>query len=353
MTLGIFLGIGESLSQMEKSGQTGRFINSYLRRYAKDFRKVYLFSYADESYKLPGNVILVANKYHMHRYLYAPLLPIVNLRQVLECNVIRGFGLTSAIPAFFIFKPFTFNWPYDYAQFLRIEKKYLLIPIFKILEILAFLKADKVFVATKIKLKKLHGQKYIFIPNGVDQSIFKEQGSRKKGLVFVGRFEKQKNLFFLIDAVSNLPAKFRSITFIGSGPQEEALTKYSLKKGVVLKIIAPVTHLKLPELLRRFSIFTFPSLAEGSPKVLLEAMALGLVPVVTNFSTAREIVASGKNGYVTTYNVDDYSQRLESLLSDDGLTKKISESAKLSIAKNFSLEHLLTDEIKALHEIVK
>jgi len=126
-----------------------------------------------------------------------------------------------------------------------------------------------------------------------------------------------------------------------------------LKKGVVLKIIAPVTHLKLPELLRRFSIFTFPSLAEGSPKVLLEAMALGLVPVVTNFSTAREIVASGKNGYVTTYNVDDYSQRLESLLSDDGLTKKISESAKLSIAKNFSLEHLLTDEIKALHEIVK
>ncbi len=360
MNLGILLGIGESLSQMEKSGQKGRFINQYLTRYSKDFEKVYLFSYADESDNLPKNVILVPKKSSLHRYLYALLIPLINRKQIKDCDVIRGFGLTSAVPALLISKPFIrrktsfiFNLPYDYSGFLKIEKKYYLIPLFKVLEKLAFSKAKIVLVATKQMLKTQKRLKFIYFPNGVDLTVFRRKGSLGKGLVFIGRLEKQKNLFFLIDAVSKLPENMRSVTFVGSGSQEFHLKKYATKKKVSLKILPPIKNSQLPKLLSKFSIFTLPSLAEGSPKVLLEAMALGLVPVVTNFSTAKEVIKDNLNGFITNYDAKTYSRKLEMLIKDSDLRKKMSKNAIQSVSDNFNLEKLIAHEIKILKEVAK
>ncbi len=350
MNLGILLGIGESLSQMEKSGQKDRFINLYLKRYAKNFSKVYLFSYDDETDKLPNNVIIVPKKTCLHRYLYALLLPIINRNQIKDCNVIRGFGLTSAIPALFSSKPFVFNFPYDYIKFLKIEKKYFFIPIFYVSEKIAFLKAKIVFIATKHKLKSLKGRKYIYLPNGVDLTLFPKKNNFGKGVAFVGRLEKQKNLFFLIDAISKLPEKLRSVTFIGSGSLKIGLENYASKKKVSLTIIPSVKNTKLPTLLRKFLIFALPSFEEGSSKVLLEAMALGLVPVVTNFSTAKEVVKDNLNGFITNYDVNDYSRKLVMLIEDRKLCKNMSQNAILSISNNFNLEKLISNEIKILKE---
>lgn len=353
MNLGIFLGIGESLSQMEKSGQKDRFINLYLKRYAKDFSKVYLFSYENESCTLPENVIVVPKKSSLHRYLYSLLILIVNRKEVKDCDVIRGFGLTSAIPAFMVPKPFIFNLPYSYSEFLKVEKKYLLIPIFYLLEKLAIQRASKVLVATKQKLNNLTGSKFIYLPNGVDLTVFKSKDRPGKGVVFVGRLEKQKNLFFLIDAVSKLPSKMRAITFIGSGSLKTNLKEYASQKKVLLTLISPVDNLRLPKVLERFSILSLPSLAEGSPKALLEAMAVGLVPVVTNFSTAREIVTDDRNGFITSYDIKAYSRKLEILIRNNDLRSKMSKNAVLSISHNFNQEKLISNEIKILKSAAK
>lgn len=352
MNLGIFLGIGESLDQMEKAGQKNRFINLYLKKYAKEFNYVYLFSYNNESSDLPKNVILVPNRSRLHRYLYALLLPIIHNKEITNCNVVRGFGLSSAVSSFLLTKPFVFNWAYDYIKFLKIDNKYLLIPVFKLLELFAFLRANKIFVATKQKLKTLKNPKFIYLPNGVDLKAFNLK-SAGKGPVFVGRFEKQKNLFFLIDAIAKLPVLYRVITFIGQGSQKSLLIKYAAIQKVSLKILPPVKNIDLPKLLSKFSILTMTSLAEGSPKVLLEAMAIGLVPVVTDFSTAREIIDDGENGYITKYDTVEYSKLLESLLSYSIAVNKMSQNAKQTIANNFNLEKLLNQEINILKEVAR
>ncbi len=348
MNIGIFLGIGESLKQMKKSGQKSRFINLYLKKYASNFNKIYLFSYENESCRLPKNVILVPKKSPLHRYLYALLLPIINHKYIKNCDVIRGFGVTSYVPAILLSKPFIFNLPYNYNKFLKIEKKYLLVPIFYVLEKFAFLRAKKVFVATKEKLRPLKGKKFIYLPNGVDLAQFKNIRQLGTGLVYVGRFEKQKNLFFLIDSVSKLSKNFRVITFIGSGSQEVNLKKHALKKKVSLNIIAPVENIILPSYLKKYSIFTLTSLAEGSPKVLLEAMAIGLVPVVTNFSTAHEVITNGQNGFITDYDSSAYSGKLEYLIKNENIYKKMSFAAIQSVVKNFNLAELIAKEIKIL-----
>lgn len=352
MNLGIFLGIGESLKQMEKSGQRDRFVNLYLKKYAKYFSHIYLFSYNNESFNLTKNISLVPNTSGLHRYLYALLLPIIHYKEVANCDVFRGFGLSSSVSSFLLTKPFVFNWAYDYIQFLKIDKQYSLIPVFKLLEFFAFLRSSKIFVATKEKIKVLNKPKYIYLPNGVDLKTFnlKPVGI---GPVFVGRFEKQKNLFFLIDAIAKLPRPYRVITLIGQGFQKEQLKKYASEQKVSLKILPPVKNIDLPKLLSKFSIISLTSLAEGSPKVLLEAMAIGLVPVVTDFSTAREIIDDGRNGFITKYNTAEYSQRLEFLLEDNALLNKMSQAAKQTIANNFNLENLLNKEIKILKEVVQ
>lgn len=352
MNIGIFLGIGESLKQMEKSGQKDRFINLYLKKYAEVFDRVYLFSYDDEYFNLPKNIILVPNKSVLHRYLYALLLPILHHKEVAMCNVIRGFGLSSSVSSFLLTKPFVFNWAYDYLKFLKIESNYSLIPVFKLLEQLAFFRARKILVATKEKMRTLKNPKFIYLPNGVDLKSFNLK-STGKGLIFVGRFEKQKNLFFLIDSIAKLPQPQRVITFVGQGSQENRLIKYAAKQKVSLKILPPVKNINLPKLLNRFSIFTMTSLAEGSPKVLLEAMATGLVPVVTDFSTAQEIIDDGKNGCITKYNAVEYSKHLESLLSDRITLDKMSQAAKQTIANDFNLTKLLNQETKILKEAAR
>lgn len=350
MTLGIFLGIGESLEQMEKSGQKERFINQYLKEYAKRFDKVYLFSYANETDNLPRNVILIPNKSGFHRFLFSLFLPLVNRKQISDCDVVRGFGLTSAISSFLLAKPFIFNWPYDYGEFLRIEKRYILIPVFKFLEWVAFLKSNKILIATKLKLKSLKGSKFIYLPNGVDINLFAPARGLGSGMVYIGRLEKQKNLFFLLDAVASLPQGERVITFIGKGTQENDLKKYAHGKSISLKILPPVANSQLPKILSRFSIFTLPSFSEGSPKVLLEAMAAGLAPVVTNFTTVTDIIQDGINGFVTSYDIEKYSAKLELLLKDVELAKKIGVSARQTITKNFNIGDLITKEIKIIKE---
>ncbi len=351
MNLGIFLSPGESLRQMKRTGQDKRFMESYIAAYSKHFEKIYIFSYENETCELPSNVLIIPNKTNLPRLMYAFLLPVLKFKKIRDCDVIRGFGLASFLSAILLLKPYVFNWAYNYPEVVRKENKILYVPAYFILERLAFAKAKKVFIATKNKFNKLKGSKYIYLPNGVNLKRFSYQKTAGKRLVFVGRFERQKNLFFLIEAISNLPQKERSATFIGSGSQEEELRKYASEKGITLKILKPVSNQELPKLLRQFSIFALTSLAEGSPKALLEAMAIGLVPIVTNFRTAKEVVQDGVNGYIAAYDVKEYSDKLKFLLRDAKLTKRISQNARQTIIKNFNLDDLILIEIKVMKQI--
>lgn len=349
MNLGIFLSPGDSLKLMAESGQDVRLIDLYLKNYSKNFENVYVFSYANENRKIANNVFVIPNNTNLHRFLYGVFLPIIHKKVIKNCDVIRGLGIASSISTFLLFKPFLFNWAYNYGQFSNIEKNPLYIPFYFLLEKFAFFKAATVFVATKSKLKNLdQKKKFKYLPNGVDLSLFKNKGSSGKGLIYVGRLEEQKNLFFLLDAVSFLPKNKRAITFIGNGTQRELLAKYASRKRIKLSILKPIKHSLLPRFLSKFSVFTLASFAEGSPKVLLEAMATGLVPVVNNFTTAQDIIEDKKNGFLINYDKKQFAQKLSILLNNHKLCTKIAKSATETIKNNFNQEKLINQEIYSL-----
>jgi|SRR3990167_1641545 len=346
MNLGIFLSPGESISSMKKTGQDVRFIELYLKIYAKKFEKVYLFSYVAEKPKLPKNIILVSNKTRLPRLVYALLLPFVNKQALQKCDVIRGFGLASSLSTILTNRPFVFNWAYDYIHSVKIEKKFWYIPLYYLLEKIAFLKAKRVLIATVEKFKKCKGGKFIYLPNGVDVSLFKGSEITGSGAVFVGRLEKQKNLFFLIDAISKL--KKPEIDFIGGGSHKFELEKYAIGKKVVLRIIPSVPNSKLPNLLKKYSIFTLPSFSEGSPKALLEAMSLGLIPVVTNFRTAKEVVKDDENGLIVNYNAQEFADKIKFLMKNKNARARFSQAAVRTIKRDFDQRKLISKEVSIL-----
>ncbi len=352
MTLGIFLQPGESFKMMSKSGQDVRLIDVYIKSYLKKFENIYIFSYENERYKLPKNVYLVPNPTKLHRLLYAMLLPILQKKYVDKCDVVRGLGFASSLSAFFMQKPFVVNWAYDYYSFVLADKKYIYLPLYFILEKLTFLRSKKVFIATRSKMDKLNNQKFIYLPNGVDLSIFKPTKKNGFGLIFIGRLEPQKNLSFLFEAMSKIPDKFKKLTIIGRGSQKDLIIKLAKEKNVKLNLIEQVPNTKLSKIMKDYSIFLLPSLNEGIPKVLIEAMSMGLVPIVTNFPTAREVINNNIDGFITGYNHKVYAQKIEILLTDNELYNKMSQNAREKIEQEFNQDILIKREIKVLQSVL-
>lgn len=370
MNLGVLLNLGESLHTLSAAGQDKRLVNYYLKNYVKEFEKVYLFSYAKENYKLPKGSVLITNKLRLHRFIYAFLMPILHLKKFKDCDVLRVTHLLGSIPAIiakiFYGKRFVVTYGYDYKKFSRLEGKWYLVPLISLIEFLNFKLAEGIIVTYKevhnYVSRRVCKDKILNIPNGVDVRLFKPK-SKVKGfalrdsfgmqkskvkILFVGRLEKQKNLFILIKAVSLLENKKKILLkFVGDGSLRKALKQYAKKLGVNLKIIKKIPYDKMPRVYQQADIFVLPSLAEGHVKVLLEAMACGLVCIGNNIKAIKSLIQNNKNGLIFDNSSNSLKKTLEKTLSGK-LAAKISKKAREFIVENFDFQKLIKKEIEIL-----
>lgn len=386
MIVGVILAIGESLGDFEKKGQFKRLLNYNIRKYCESFEKVYLFSYADESYRLPKNCILVANKKRVHRFIYCLLLSLIHHRIINQCDVLRGLQLTGGIPAIvakIIFdKKFIINYGYDYSQFARLEGRPLQSFLYKILKYPIIKLADAV-IATSYDIKNAISKiadpsKIFYIPNGVDLKLFKirHRAIKKEGklrIIYIGRLEKQKNLDSLIYAISILKDRFpRSggrgslflaqdslhfarnkkieVSFFGQGSQKQHLLKIAKKLGVNLAIHDPIDYGFINTMFSKFDIFVLPSKIEGNPKILLEAMASGIAVIGSNVIGIKEIIIDKYNGILCEGDPNSIAEAIEAL-GDVKLRAKIGANAREFVAANFDIENLLVQEIDLIGRI--
>jgi len=109
----------------------------------------------------------------------------------------------------------------------------------------------------------------------------------------------------------------------------------------------------LPRLLQCFDVFVLPSLSEGFPNSLVEAMATGLPCIATDVACVSEIVDHGRNGLlVRAGDADDLASALDRLISDSALRQSLGAEARAVVEARFSLE-ATTDRCEAyLAEIV-
>ncbi len=141
-------------------------------------------------------------------------------------------------------------------------------------------------------------------------------------LLFVGRLTKEKNLEFLIRAFQQVKRKIGncSLVITAQGPLENELKELVqgldlfLGKDVVFTGALPFDT--LVDVYYSADLFVFSSVTETQGLVLIEAMASGLPVVAVKAGGVQDMVDHGKNGILTSLDIEEFSDAIYELLRD-------------------------------------
>lgn len=144
-----------------------------------------------------------------------------------------------------------------------------------------------------------------FLPNGIDTERYRPSVSRRQGRFLigtVGRLDRVKDHATLIEAFALLRARIPEhrvelrLAIIGDGPCLPGLRGLAAARGLASSCWIPGARDDVPALLQQMSIFALPSLAEGTPGAVLEAMACGLPIVASRVGGVPELIEHGASG---------------------------------------------------------
>ncbi|CAD7044355.1 glycosyltransferase family 1 protein [Pseudorhizobium endolithicum] len=193
--------------------------------------------------------------------------------------------------------------------------------------------------------------------NGVDLSTFRDQPHRMRStssplrLLFVGRIEdSSKGVFWLREIIDALPETIK-LTIVGDGPDMGKLQRRLVpyKSRVVFEGAVPGTD--VAGYMATHDVLVMPSRFEGFPMTLLEAMAAGCVPVVSEIKGVTDtIVREGQNGVL--FPVGDYtaaSRAVVQLNSERNLLNCMSAAARETVSMHYSIDGMA----QRYHDVLK
>ncbi|MCK9264117.1 MAG: glycosyltransferase [Deltaproteobacteria bacterium] len=157
-------------------------------------------------------------------------------------------------------------------------------------------------------------------------------GSDELVLLTVSRLSVEKNIDFMLEAVSGLAKKcskkFKFI-LIGEGPEREHLCQLAEKFGLRDLVIfsGAVPPERMPVYYSLGNVFVFASTSETQGMVILEAMASGMPVVAIRASGIDDFVADGITGFKTGQHTAAWAEKVQLLLEDDTLRQKLSGQA--------------------------
>ena len=173
--------------------------------------------------------------------------------------------------------------------------------------------ASAMIVASRDTLRQMprefHNRCFYIPENAIDPTRFarhaprppRQPGDRRPlQVIFLGRLVPYKGADMLIEAAAPLVKAGRiALNLVGDGPQMEELKQLVDRLGVAdgVKLSGWVDHRQVQQYLVDADLFGFPSIREFGGAVVLEAMALGVVPIIVDYGGPAELVTA-KTGYL-------------------------------------------------------
>lgn len=362
-TLALFFTFGMTFQEWITTGMVEREVAIY-NELAEDFEQIYLFTYGTEEdienkkESLPDNVHICPKKVFSNNILYSIFLPflywsIIQEATILKTNQMRG-SWTAVIATWISSAQLVVRTGYIFSIFKRKEGES---PLFAtIVETVAYFFADGIitsswtgynYVEERYNPSGIHRM----IPNYIDTDLFHQiESETDADLCYVGRLEPQKNVASLIKAVSRTD---HSLTIIGEGSLRDQLESLADNTGADVQFRGRVPNGDLPEILNRHKVFVLPSLYEGMPKTLLEAMACGLPVVGTDVEGIEEVLEDGHTGLLCEQDPKSLEQAIKSVLKDENLQDHIGENARAEIIQNYSLDHIYDEETSLYAQLLE
>jgi glycosyltransferase involved in cell wall biosynthesis len=132
------------------------------------------------------------------------------------------------------------------------------------------------------------------VPNGISPPHSSVEVEQKSGALFLGRLHPKKQVLQLIEAWKKPLFKNIQLTIAGWGDAAyEDEVKQCVQDSPNVHFVGSLYGVAKDEALRRARFFLLPSLSEGLPMSVLEALAYGCIPVITCDCNLPELVANG------------------------------------------------------------
>ena len=155
----------------------------------------------------------------------------------------------------------------------------------------------------------------------------------------VANFYKTKGLKYLIEAVRLVNVK---TVIIGDGPLrpelERLIKEYNLENQIILTGRIPDAY----KYLKAFDVFVLPSLKEGFPWIILEAMASETPIIATNVGALPEIIEHGKEGLlIDIKNSQKLAEKIAYIIEHPEKSQEMTALAKQKLIQQFTLQKML------------
>lgn len=168
-------------------------------------------------------------------------------------------------------------------------------------------------------------------------------GKKEYDLIYVGRFEKEKNVIDLITLTKQLHLVYPHITLclLGKGKYGLQLKEQTKKYFLQNNIIFPGYRTNNIEYLRKAKIYVTTTFNEGVPLAILEAGSQKIPCVSSRFVGSEEIILHGKTGFIADSLLDMYTY-IHSLLTDNNLRTSMGKHAQKYIINKYGVKNIST-----------
>ena len=172
-------------------------------------------------------------------------------------------------------------------------------------------------------------------------------------LVTVARFTPQKGYEFLLRATSEVVARGQSIqvVLVGDGPDRPRMEALARELEISDAVQFLGERKDVADLLTSADLFVLPSLFEGLPLVILEAMALGLPIVATRIGGTSEALGADYPWLVGAGAAGELADLLTTALTDKPMRTRLGERNQHRYATDFTAERMAS-ETAALYRAV-
>lgn len=205
----------------------------------------------------------------------------------------------------------------------------------------------------KVVLNGIDGEKYYGkVSCAEKRKEMKIEAGDGPVLGFVGRLSPEKGLIYLIEAMERLAEEFPKVLLLiaGDGELIEELSIEVRRRSLARNVRFLGPRLDVNEVMSVFDIFVLPSLREGLPLVLLEAMAASLPIVATDVGGNRTAVVEGVNGLIVpSKEIDLLHHALRRLILSEDLRREFSQNSLRLFRGQFSIEKMIK-EYEAIYE---
>jgi glycosyltransferase involved in cell wall biosynthesis len=181
------------------------------------------------------------------------------------------------------------------------------------------------------------------LPNGVPAPRPRADLTRGRGgpvVLTAARLDWQKGHEYLLRAAERVP----EATFVlaGDGPLRARLSELAGSLGVADRVLFLGHRDDIPALLASCDVFVLPSLYEGLPLSLLEAMASGRPAIATDVAGSNEVVRHAESGLlVPPADPPALADAIRRMLGDPGAAERLASAGRARVEREFSVERMV------------